>query len=153
MNLKIVHIESILREVCDDIVALFEANSQVFTVTLPQKLPQVFTDSSKAEEVMRILLGNAIKRTPSGGEVTLSARADGKEVVIEVADEGRGFSPDEIQRLVGHLRPAEVEYQAFPELALSLALCHRLVELLGGRFWLNSKDGKGATFGFSLPVR
>jgi len=153
LNLEIVDIESILREVCDDTITLLETNSQVFTVTLPRELPQVFTDSSKAEEVVRILLDNAIKRTPSGGEIGLNAKSRNREVIIEVTDDGERFSPEEIQRLLGHLRPAEVEYQAFPELALSLALCHRLVELLGGRFWLNSKDGKGATFGFSLPVR
>ncbi|MBL7120175.1 MAG: hypothetical protein ISS53_05775, partial [Dehalococcoidia bacterium] len=62
------------------------------------------------------------------------------------------FSPEERERLLQPYRLSEADRRAFPELTLNLAIARRLIELHGGRFWLDRKPRKGNIFGFCLPV-
>lgn len=129
--------------------------------TLAEDFPQVTADERKIRQVIYNLLANAVKFTPDGGKVEISARlvdcggaGEGRCLEISVADTGIGIPLAEQQRIFepfvqldsGHAR----QYEGT---GLGLALVKRFVELHGGRVWLRSEGkGKGSTFSFVLPV-
>ena len=110
-------------------------------------------DERRIRQVVFNLLSNAVKFTPRGGRVDVSAaRVDG-EVRVAVADTGPGISPDDQERIFEEFQQAKPPNGERPEgTGLGLALSRSLVELHGGRIWVESEPGKGSTFTFTLPV-
>jgi two-component system, NtrC family, sensor kinase len=109
-------------------------------------------DERRIRQVIFNLLSNAVKFTPTGGAVDVSAtRADG-EVRIAVADTGPGISPEDQERIFEEFQQTEAGLAQNEGTGLGLALSKRLVELHGGRIWVDSEPGKGSTFVFTLPV-
>jgi two-component system, NtrC family, sensor kinase len=109
-------------------------------------------DERRIRQVIFNLLSNAVKFTPAGGAVDVSAtRADG-EVRIAVADTGPGISPEDHERIFEEFQQTEAGLAQNEGTGLGLALSKRLVELHGGRIWVDSQPGKGSTFVFTLPV-
>jgi signal transduction histidine kinase len=97
------------------------------------------------------LLSNAVKFTPSGGSVCLgSAHADGG-VEVSVTDTGPGVAVEDQQRIFEEFQQTEVGIAQREGTGLGLALSKRLVELHGGRIWLESEPGRGSRFAFTLP--
>jgi signal transduction histidine kinase len=114
----------------------------------------VQADERKVKQIMFNLLSNAVKFTPDGGRVDVALHAiDGDLVQISVHDRGPGVAAEDQERIfeefeqVGHgvIRPQEGT-------GLGLTVAKRLVELHGGRIWLESQPGAGSTFSFTLPV-
>ena len=98
------------------------------------------------------LLSNAVKFTPSGGRVDVSTAKENGEVRIAVRDTGPGISPDDQARIFEEFQQARDTNGERPEgTGLGLALSRSLVELHGGRIWVESEPGKGSTFTFTLP--
>jgi signal transduction histidine kinase len=99
------------------------------------------------------LLSNAVKFTLTGGQVDVStARSDG-EVLVSVTDTGPGIAPADQKRIFEEFQQARSGNGERPEgTGLGLALSRSLVELHGGRIWVESEPGKGSTFTFTLPV-
>ena len=99
------------------------------------------------------LLSNALKFTPRGGEVTVSLRLSGKQVLLEVADNGCGIR-QELQETVfdRYLHPERMDPQPHG-LGLGLPLCRRIAEGHGGRLLLQSREGEGTTVTVALPDR
>jgi two-component system, OmpR family, sensor histidine kinase KdpD len=120
------------------------------TVDLPQDLPLVPIDSVLIEQVLLNLLDNALKYTPSGSPIELSAQARGNEVVVAVADRGPGLSPGDEQRVFNKF------YRAQPKtsggVGLGLTISRGIVEAHGGRIWAENRRGGGARFCFALPL-
>jgi signal transduction histidine kinase len=112
-------------------------------------------DERKLRQIVFNLLSNAIKFTPSGGRVRVSARARGGVVHVAVADTGPGIDDDERESIFEVFHQGRKETSAVrPEgSGLGLPLARRFVELHGGRLWVESTPGQGATFRFTLPVR
>jgi signal transduction histidine kinase len=100
--------------------------------------------------VVANLLSNALKFTPSGGNIRLGAKQRGSAVVVEVRDTGRGMSREEQKGLFEPYH--RLDRDPSGGLGLGLALCKMLVELHGGEMWVRSNVGRGSTFGFSLPL-
>ena len=99
------------------------------------------------------LLSNAVKFTPAGGAVDVaSARVNG-EVRVSVADTGPGIAFEDQERIFEEFQQAESGLEQREGTGLGLALSKRLVELHGGRLWLESELGKGSTFVFTPPAR
>jgi signal transduction histidine kinase len=111
----------------------------------------VIADERRVRQVVFNLVSNAVKFTPGGGRVDVSARADDGLVEIAVADTGPGISPDEFETIFEEFRQATDGKQA-EGTGLGLPLSRRLVELHGGRLWVESAAGSGSTFRFTLPV-
>jgi signal transduction histidine kinase len=107
-------------------------------------------DERKVKQILFNLLSNAVKFTPSGGKVTLAARATEEQVVIAVHDTGIGIGADELDKIfeefyqVGASRTQEGT-------GLGLALTRRLVELHGGQLTVESEPGVGSTFTVTMP--
>lgn len=113
----------------------------------------VSTDLNMVHLIIRNLIMNAIKFTDSGGQVRISAEERENETVILVEDTGVGISP-EIQKLL--MSKESTNYTTRGTMnekgtGLGLTLCREFIELLGGKLWLTSTEGKGTTFYFSIP--
>ena len=98
------------------------------------------------------LLSNAVKFTPAGGAVDVSAARVNGEVKVSVTDTGPGIAPEDHERIFEEFQQTERAEQR-EGTGLGLALSKRLVELHGGRIWVESELGQGSTFVFTLPAR
>jgi signal transduction histidine kinase len=134
---------------------MFEGEALLRTIQLAHEvrsdLPPVMADSTRIVQVLGNLLGNALKFTPDGGRITVSAESRGRDVVITVSDTGAGI-PLEEQPLVfdryWHARRSASKRGT----GLGLSIAKGIVQAHGGRIWLESAPGRGSTFSFSLPV-
>ena len=108
-------------------------------------------DARRLRQVVFNLLSNAVKFTPAGGSVTVAAtRVDG-EVQVSVTDTGPGIAPADQERIFDEFQQTDVGVQQGEGTGLGLALSKRLVELHGGRIWVESEPGHGSRFVFALP--
>jgi signal transduction histidine kinase len=110
-------------------------------------------DERRIKQVIFNLLSNAVKFTPTGGEVDVSAIRVNGGVRVSVADTGPGIAPGDHQRVFEEFQQTDAGLEQHEGTGLGLALSKRLVELHGGRIWLESELGKGSTFVFTLPAR
>jgi signal transduction histidine kinase len=130
-----------------------EACGLELTLDLPADLPPVAADPHRVGQVLRNLFNNAMEFTPSGGQISLTARLNGSWVCLEVSDSGPGIAPEQLPFVF------ERFYRADPSRAratggagLGLAIVKQLVEAHGGRVWAENRSGTGSVFGFTLPV-
>jgi putative tryptophan/tyrosine transport system substrate-binding protein len=114
----------------------------------------IWADRHKINQVLMNLIGNAIKFTPVQGRVTVSAsRNGGESVQVSVADTGPGVPPDEKEKIFAKFyRIAEVNGENPKGTGLGLAISKALVELHGGKIWVESEPNRGSTFSFTLPL-
>ncbi len=116
-------------------------------------VPPMQADSSRAQQIIANLLQNALRYTPSGGQVALSAAQSGREVVIIVQDTGPGFSPAEAAQIFERFyRTDKARARETGGSGLGLAIVRSLAHAMGGRVWASSVPGSGATFYLALPV-
>ena len=114
----------------------------------------VWADELKLKQVVINLLTNAVKFTPDGGAVEVTARVEDDEVQVTVRDTGIGIAEHEHERIFEAFQRGDRPARSTAEgTGLGLTLSRRIVELHGGRLWLTSRPGAGSTFGFALPVR
>ena len=126
-----------------------------FVVDIPQAIPDLWADRDKVGEILINLLDNAIKYSPRGGTITISAHdePDGERVVISVADQGMGIGPENQERLFTTFhRIPRPESAGIRGTGLGLYIVKTLVDLMQGDLWLESELDKGTTFFFALPT-
>jgi signal transduction histidine kinase len=109
-------------------------------------------DERRIRQVIFNLLSNAVKFTPAGGAVDVSAVQMNGEVRVSVTDTGPGIAPEDQERIFEEFQQTEAGVEQPEGTGLGLALSKRLVELHGGRIWVESKLGKGSKFTFALPA-
>jgi two-component system phosphate regulon sensor histidine kinase PhoR len=120
-------------------------------VRLPDELPPVRADFDQVCRVITNLLDNAIKWTPPGGIVTVSAAREGSYVRIEIADTGPGIPAEVLPRLFERFYKGD-EARTGKGTGLGLAIAKHTVLTHGGRIWAESSEGDGARFHFTLPL-
>jgi len=126
-----------------------ETNGHKFVVDLAEDVPQVRADADKLRQVLDQLIENAVKYSPAGGVVRVEARRRTDAVEISVADEGVGIPPSRLDRVFDKFyRGGETQ----PGTGLGLFIAQGLVAAMGGKIWVNSKEGRGSRFTFELPV-
>ena len=114
---------------------------------------QIMADERKVKQILFNLLSNAVKFTPAGGMVNVNAERKGDLIEITVVDTGLGIREEDIPKLFRPFTQLESVYtKAYEGTGLGLALNKQLVELHGGRVWVESLLGSGSRFGFSIPL-
>ncbi len=109
-------------------------------------------DERRLRQVIFNLLSNAVKFTPEGGEVVVATASRDHEVLISVTDTGPGIRVEDHERIFEEFHQTDVGVQQREGTGLGLALSKRLVELHGGRIWVESEPGHGSRFVFTLPA-
>ena len=128
---------------------------KVKLVVQKKKMQLVFVDHDKIYQVMDNLIGNALKFTPKGGSITVGFASKGKFIAVGVRDTGTGISKADQKRLFKKFGRVESSYTAMAEVGgtgLGLYVSKQIVEMHGGKIWIESEVGKGSTFLFTIPV-
>jgi len=122
-----------------------------FFVEIPDDLPPPYGDRRKLEQVLVNLLENAVKYSPDGGQIRVTAERQDAEVVFSVFDQGIGISEDELPNLFQRFRRARRTRKRISGTGIGLFLSRSLIEAQGGRIWAEA-TGDGSVFRFTVPV-
>ena len=120
----------------------------------PSLPAELICDSTKLTQVLNNLVHNALKFTERGS-VTLRGASEHGRILFAVADTGKGLTPEQQTQLFQRFKQLgdKFETRAHEGSGLGLSLAKEMVELMGGRIWIDSKPGAGSTFYFTLPIR
>jgi signal transduction histidine kinase len=149
-----------IKEMADGLESLFhpllEKKRIEFTVDVPGNVPVIAADEEKIRQVLTNLVSNALKFTPDGGKIGISARNQTEFVQVSVSDSGPGI-PEEAREAVfekfKQIKSAMPFAGGQKGTGLGLAIARGNVEAHGGRIWIESAVGKGSVFHFTLPNR
>jgi two-component system, OmpR family, clock-associated histidine kinase SasA len=132
--------------------AQFQAKSQVITTDIPQDVPFVYGDEDKLRQVVANLLDNAIKYTPTRGQIHVSAlHRTAQTIQVSIADNGLGI-PEENQKRIFQDRHRLERDLMQSGYGIGLAVCQQIVRAHYGQIWVESVLGKGSVFNFTLLV-
>ena len=120
------------------------------TVVVPPLTPLVLADAERVQQVVTNLVHNAIKFTPPGGTITVAVEPAGNEIVFSVSDTGVGIAPDDLPRIFERFYKAD-RARSGGGTGLGLAIARHVVQGHGGRIRVESVEGEGTTFFFTLP--
>jgi signal transduction histidine kinase len=127
-------------------------NGVQLTLEPDPSIEVVTADERRVRQVLFNLLSNAVKFTPAGGSVDVTSAQRNGEVLISVKDTGPGIAAQDQERIFEEFQQTDVGAEVREGTGLGLALSKKLVELHGGRIWVDSEPGQGATFTFTLPL-
>jgi signal transduction histidine kinase len=140
----------------EEVLACFRQTTDAheFVVDIPSDLPRVVADRNKLIQVLTNLLDNAVKYSPQGGRIALSATGEAGRVVVAVADQGVGMRlADQEHLFTTFHRIRRAETEGIMGTGLGLYIVKAFLELMHGEVWVTSELGRGSTFLFSLPAR
>jgi signal transduction histidine kinase/ActR/RegA family two-component response regulator len=121
-------------------------------LTLGPGVDAVEADELRFKQVVLNLVSNAVKFTPDGGRVAVSAQRHGRDLVVAVTDTGPGVPEADRERIFESFQQGGRGAPKAEGTGLGLTLSRRIVQLFGGRLWLESEEGRGSRFTFTLPV-
>ena len=150
-----------MRDMLDDVstlnASLLRKKQLDLALRVPEDLPMVVADREKIAHVIGNLLGNAIEFTPSGGNVWIHARQIEEygvaALLVEVGDTGVGIAPEHHELIFREFAQVDsTPSRSHHGTGLGLTIARKLVELHGGRIWVESEIGSGSRFYFTLPL-
>jgi signal transduction histidine kinase len=144
-----------LKECAEGTVASTVRPEQQERVRLPERGLDVYADPGRTSQILANLIGNGLKYSPRGGPVRVDFKADkaGNLVEVSVRDEGLGIPAAALETLFTPFsRLEDEERKDIPGCGLGLAIVRYLVDAHGGRVWVESTEGAGSTFYFTLPA-
>jgi signal transduction histidine kinase len=145
-------VEEIVRRIVSN--HLLPADRQELTVAVEfSEVPQVSADRTMLERAVTNLVDNAIKYTPNGGTITVGTRRSDDSLIVFVRDTGLGIAPENQRRLFErHVRIPKPEHKRIKGSGLGLFIVRSVAQRHGGRAWVESVEGQGSTFCFSIPL-
>ena len=144
-------ITALIKEAVEEVRPMAEAKEHTLEIEPMPELPEVDIDFDLILRVMTNLLENAIKYTRTGGEIRVSAQKAKGVLDVSVRDSGSGIPPADRKRIFE--KYARIHRKGKPKgRGLGLAFCRLAVEAHGGRIWVESAEGEGSTFHFTLPL-
>jgi signal transduction histidine kinase/CheY-like chemotaxis protein len=152
--------EKLINRVINVVNFRLEEKKQNLSIYIDSAIPRtLYGDDQRLTQVLTNLLGNAIKFTGEKGYVSLAARLTGEEdgictIEVSVNDSGIGITEEQQLKLFHSFEQAESgTSRKFGGTGLGLAISKSIVEMMGGRIWVNSRPGKGSTFTFTVQMK
>lgn len=125
-----------------------------FVLEVDQDLPTIIADEDKCDQILTNLINNAIKYSPEGGQITVSAHLKGDDVLLAVADQGMGMPKEHLPKIFDRFhRVDNRDTRKVGGTGIGLYLVKHLVEAHDGEIHVESEVGKGSSFIFNLPLR
>jgi signal transduction histidine kinase len=156
LNLRPTDIGEVIRSTADNLSPAAEAQQVSLTTQIAASLPLVRVDADRVAQILRNLLVNALRHTPAGGSVTVTAAEVEAALELAVVDTGEGIAAEDLPHIFERLwqvdRARSRDDRATGGSGLGLSVAQSLVEAQGGRIWAESTPGQGSTFRFTLPV-
>jgi len=153
LHLVSLPMSALLEKSVNQIRAVLDSYEIDVAIDIPPNLPAVIVDEEKISRVLANLMDNAVKYTPGGGWVTLTAAAQNGEILVSITNCGPTIPPEDRQRIFERFTRVTSGKPAARGFGLGLAFCRLAVEAHGGKIWVESLEPEeGNRFIFSLPV-
>lgn len=155
LDFRSVDVSSLVAATVKRLASQAEAKRIALTLSLPADLPRIRADEDRIGQVLTNLVSNAIRYTPEGGAVTISAIQRGDEVQIAVSDTGIGIPSEHLPHVFTRFYRVDKSRSraAGGGSGIGLTIAKHFVEAHGGRIWVESEgEGKGSLFSFTVPV-
>jgi signal transduction histidine kinase len=147
------HPHKVAARALTELQPLIQEKGHHVTFAFPDDLPAVAADAGHLEQVILILLDNAVKYTPPEGQIKFDARRTGNHVQIDIVDNGIGIPPADRGQIFSRFFRGDAEQiRQYTGLGLNLYIARRFTELQGGKLWFDSTPGRGSTFSLKLPI-
>jgi signal transduction histidine kinase/DNA-binding response OmpR family regulator len=144
-----IDLSSVLRQAAELLAPLAQAR-RVALVSVAPDLPRVSADASRLHQVISNLVGNAIKFTPADGRIEITAEVGTGEAIVHVRDNGPGIPAEQLPHIFSRFWQGRNTDRR--GIGLGLAIARGIVTAHGGRIWVESSPGAGATFSFAIPL-
>ena len=162
LNRSVISLPEVIANSIEELELMAQDNDIMIVSDIPGDFPRVYADGTRLQQVLRNLISNALRFTPSGGSVTISARVvedaagpEGetrKSFGVQVRDTGSGIAPEYRERIFERFYQIPLDHAGRTSgQGLGLAIVKMIVELHGGHVSLESTPGKGSAFIFSIP--
>lgn len=153
LQTETISLDKYLDQVLSSLGPKINEKKQILDVMFPEDLPMCNADPHRVMQVLTNLINNAIKYTPEGGHITITASHEDSFLHVEVTDDGIGISQDDQARLFNQFfRSEDLAVREQQGWGLGLNVSKQFVKLMGGEIGMVSKLGEGSTFWFTLPV-
>jgi len=154
MKFQTVSVEDIFDAAVTPMLMQFENKKIIFKMNVEKNIPLIKADVNKIAWVLINLLSNAVRYTPEGGDISLSAIKRNSEVLISVKDSGKGIESNNLNKIFDKFVQIDVKNLESSKsgVGLGLAISKEFVNAHGGKIWVESEVGKGTIFYFTIPV-
>jgi signal transduction histidine kinase len=149
LDLQPTDVRGVIDQAVEDVRPLAERGQLRIDISVPGDLPSITADAGRIQQIVVNLLANAVRFTPPGGRVSVTAEIQKGDVAVRVADTGVGIPPDLVAKIFD---PYEQAHRGRGGSGLGLMMVRGLVEAHGGRVWVESQEGQGSRFTFTLPA-
>jgi PAS domain S-box-containing protein len=145
-------------DLCDLIrqkTALYESSATThrFSLILSDGPVEVVADRDKMDQALENIFSNAVKYSPEGGDIRVSANNQQKSVLVVVEDHGIGMTPEQVRRMFDKFWRADSSNTAIEGTGLGMSIVKYIVEAHGGNVWVESKPGEGTKVCFNIPLK
>lgn len=132
----------------------FQEKGVHLVLDIEPNIPDFIGDQQQISWVITNIVNNALRYTDSGGTVTISASTNQREILISIADTGRGIPKEYLDTIFDKFTQVKNVFDSTPgSVGLGLSIAKEIVELYGGKIWVESEVGKGSTFSFTLTLQ
>lgn len=152
LYLRPTDIGPIIASTLESLALAAEAEQVMLDPWIGKDLPSVQADPDRVAQILRNLLVNAVRHTPPGGSVTVTAEATADAVQVAVSDTGEGINPGDLPHVFERFWRADRARTRTGSSGLGLSVAQTLIKAQGGRMWAESTPGEGSTFRFTLPL-
>ena len=151
-KMELLFIEEVIDRAIAATLSLFEKNTLELIKDVENNLPEILADRDRLIQTIINLISNAVKFTDQG-TITCSVKRINNELIISVIDTGVGIAKEDLEKVFEKFKQVGDTLTDKPKgTGLGLSICRQIVEQHGGRIWVESEQGKGSSFSFSIPL-
>lgn len=153
MHYDIVNVKKIIEDTKDILQPSIKSKNITLVLNIGDNISTINADEDRLRQVLINLVDNAIKYSPTGSSITLSAKKQKLDIVFSIADQGPGIPPKDLERIFDRFYRVEKHRSSKTGgRGLGLAIAKQIIEAHGGTIIVKSKINKGSTFSFSIPI-